>query len=68
MMVLSNTDIRHIFDRSTNIKPTASIGKPIAVTNGIERLVRYCARPSFALERLRALDATPALVSAESRL
>ncbi len=33
---------------------------------GIERLVRYCARPPFALERLHALDSAPA--SAESRL
>ncbi|MHC5029162.1 MAG: transposase [Planctomycetota bacterium] len=35
---------------------------------GIERLVRYCARPPFALERLHALDSTPALASPESRL
>ena len=35
---------------------------------GIERLVRYCARPPFALERLRALGSTPSLASPESRL
>ena len=35
---------------------------------GIERLVRYCARPPFALERLHALDSTPSLASPESRL
>ena len=35
---------------------------------GVERLVRYCARPPFALERLHALGSTPALASAESRL
>jgi hypothetical protein len=35
---------------------------------GIERLVRYCARPPFALERLHALDSAPALASPESRL
>jgi hypothetical protein len=32
---------------------------------GIARLVRYCARPPFALERLHALDSSP---SSESRL
>jgi hypothetical protein len=35
---------------------------------GIERLVRYCARPPFALERLHALDSTAALDSPDSRL
>jgi len=35
---------------------------------GIKRLVRYCARPPFALERLHALDSTPSLASPESRL
>jgi hypothetical protein len=35
---------------------------------GVERLVRYCARPPFALERLRALDSSPTLASPESRL
>ncbi len=35
---------------------------------GIERLVRYCARPPFALERLHALDSTPPLESPECRL
>ena len=35
---------------------------------GIERLVRYCARPPFALERLHALDSAPALAAPESRL
>jgi hypothetical protein len=35
---------------------------------GIERLVRYCARPPFALERLHALDSSPTLASSESRL
>ena len=35
---------------------------------GIERLVRYCARPPFALERLHALGSTPSLTSPESRL
>ena len=35
---------------------------------GIERLVRYCARPPFALERLHALGSTPSLASPESRL
>ena len=35
---------------------------------GIERLVRYCARPPFALERLHALESAPALASPESRL
>jgi hypothetical protein len=35
---------------------------------GTERLVRYCARPPLALERLHALDSAPALASTESRL
>ena len=35
---------------------------------GIERFVRYCARPPFALERLHALDGTAALASPDSRL
>ena len=35
---------------------------------GIERLVRYCARPPFALERLHTLASAPALASPESRL
>jgi hypothetical protein len=35
---------------------------------GIERLVRYCVGPLFALERLLALDSTPVLASLESRL
>ncbi|HSH74758.1 MAG TPA: transposase, partial [Longimicrobiales bacterium] len=35
---------------------------------GIERLVRYCARPPFALERLHALDSGPALALPEGRL
>jgi hypothetical protein len=35
---------------------------------GIERLVRYCARPPFALERLHALGSSTALASPESRL
>ncbi len=35
---------------------------------GIERLVRYCARPPFALERLHALDSSPTFASPESRL
>ena len=35
---------------------------------GIERLVRYCAHPPFALERLHALESAPALASPESRL
>ena len=35
---------------------------------GIERLVRYCARPPFALERLHALDSSTTLASSESRL
>jgi hypothetical protein len=37
---------------------------------GLERLVlvRYCARPPFALERLHAFDSTASLVSPEARL
>jgi hypothetical protein len=35
---------------------------------GIERLIRYCTRPPFALERLHALGSTPSLTSPESRL
>jgi hypothetical protein len=35
---------------------------------GMERLVRHCARPPFALECLHALGSTPALASPESRL
>ncbi|MSR21888.1 MAG: hypothetical protein EXR91_13120 [Gemmatimonadetes bacterium] len=35
---------------------------------GIERLVRYCARPPFSLERLHAFDGTASLASADSRL
>jgi hypothetical protein len=38
------------------------------VRAGIERLVRYCARPPFGLERLHALDPSPTLASPESRL
>lgn len=36
--------------------------------SGIERLVRYWARPPFALERLHAFDGTAALASPEARL
>ena len=35
---------------------------------GVERLVRYCARPPFALERLHALDGNASLASPEARL
>jgi len=35
---------------------------------GIERLVRYCARPPFALERLHACDGIASLVAPEARL
>ena len=35
---------------------------------GIERLVRYCARPPFALERLHAIEGSASLTSPESRL
>jgi hypothetical protein len=35
---------------------------------GLERLVHYCATPSFALERLHALDRPASLASADSRL
>jgi len=35
---------------------------------GVERLLRYCARPPFALERLHALGETPSLASPEARL
>lgn len=35
---------------------------------GIERLLRYCARPPFALERLHAFDSVAALASPEARL
>ena len=35
---------------------------------GVERLLRYCARPPFALERLHALGGTPSLASPEARL
>jgi hypothetical protein len=35
---------------------------------GIERLVRYCARPPFALERLHTLEGSASLTSPESRL
>jgi hypothetical protein len=50
---------------SASTPPCASIGEDRA---GIERLVRYCARPPFALERLHARDSIPALASPESRL
>jgi hypothetical protein len=33
-----------------------------------KRVLRYCARPPFALERLHALGSTPSLASPESRL
>ncbi|MSR19644.1 MAG: hypothetical protein EXR91_01500 [Gemmatimonadetes bacterium] len=39
-----------------------------ARTARIERFVRYCARPPFALERLHAFDGTASLASPESRL
>jgi hypothetical protein len=35
---------------------------------GIERLLRYCARPPFALERLHALGGSATLASPEARL
>jgi Putative transposase/Transposase zinc-binding domain len=35
---------------------------------GIERLVRYCARPPFALERLHATQGSASLASPDSRL
>jgi pimeloyl-ACP methyl ester carboxylesterase len=35
---------------------------------GIERLLRYCARPPFALERLHAPGGTATLASPEARL
>jgi hypothetical protein len=35
---------------------------------GIERLVRYCARPPFALERLYAIEGSASLASPDSRL
>ena len=35
---------------------------------GVERLVRYCARPPLALERLHALDGSAALASPDARL
>jgi hypothetical protein len=35
---------------------------------GLERLVRYCARPPFALERLHTLEGSASLTSPESRL
>jgi hypothetical protein len=35
---------------------------------GIERLVRYCARPPFALERLHAIEGSASLASPDSRL
>ncbi|MEQ1857980.1 MAG: transposase, partial [Longimicrobiales bacterium] len=35
---------------------------------GIERLIRYCARPPFALERLHAVQGSVSLASPESRL
>ena len=36
------------------------MGGPVAAeitTSGLERLLRYCARPAFALERLSEIDA-----------
>jgi len=35
---------------------------------GVERLVRYCARPPFALERLHAIEGGASLASPDSRL
>jgi hypothetical protein len=35
---------------------------------GIERLLRYCARPPFALERLHALGGVPSLSSPHAQL
>ena len=35
---------------------------------GIERLLRYCARPPFALERLHALEGSASSASPDSRL
>lgn len=35
---------------------------------GVERLLRYCARPPFALERLHAVDGSASLNSPEARL
>ena len=35
---------------------------------GVERLIRYCARPPFALERLHAPSETRSLASNDSRL
>lgn len=36
--------------------------------HGVERLVRYCARPPFALERLHALEGPSSLASPDARL
>ncbi|HZD04045.1 MAG TPA: transposase [Longimicrobiales bacterium] len=36
--------------------------------HGVERLVRYCARPPFALNRLHAMEGNDALSSPEARL
>ena len=36
--------------------------------HAVERLVRYCARPPLALERLHAIDGHPSLTSPEARL
>jgi hypothetical protein len=35
---------------------------------GLERLLRYCARPPFALERLHALAGVASLASPDARL
>jgi len=49
-----------------------SIDAPVRIEGddraGVERLLRYCARPPFALERLHALGGTPSLASPEARL
>jgi hypothetical protein len=40
----------------------------VAYRAGVERLVRYCARPPLALERLHALGDAGMLASEDARL
>lgn len=47
------------------VTPSGILGDDRA---GVERLLRYCARPPFALERLHALGGSASLASPEARL
>jgi len=66
--VCRGTRRRRVGQGSGGFSVDASVRIEAEDRTGIERLVRYCARPPFALERLHALDSSTSLASPESRL